>query len=703
MENQKKWKKQLFHIAQFFEESHVFGALRQGMLLLIPLVVVGSVVLMLKSLPIPSYQKVLPKLLNGRYLEFLDFVHAGTFSFFTIALTLTTSISYAMLEQKKENISYNVSECILAGVVALMSIAGFLGIQYEDFSIANVGTANTFTAVIVSLLSGYLYFAVRRRTSVFRKGTDTEADSVFIRAVQSILPAAVVVSFFALLNLLVQAVLGVQNIQEGLELAAQRFLDYFHGRFEIGLVVLVLIHIMCFFGIHGNNVLDTVLQKNYVAISNHDIWNKSFQDVFVIMGGTGALLSLLIALLFFTKNKRNRRLARYACPSVLMNISEVLAFGIPVVFNPIFFIPFLCVPIVNYLISYGAIYVGLVPHVVREVTWTTPVLLSGYQATGSVAGSVLQVVCVAAGVAIYLPFVHMFEEHQEKQMVNKVKQLVQELQREENIGVIHSLSEREDMLGGVARMLAAELEEAIEKKELFLVYQPQVDCNECCIGAEALIRWIHPVYGFIYPPLIIQLAKEKGLLHKLEEFIFDTAAEAIRQVEDQIGGELKISVNITNESLAWEGFEACIGSCVDRHHISREKLWLEITEQDALSSSFDIIAKIENLKEKGHRFLIDDFGMGHTSLLYLQTNYFGIVKLDGALTRRVLENERDGNIISSIVYLGQSLHFTIVAEYVETKEQRDKLAQIGVDAFQGYLYSKPLSLEELIPWMAQRV
>lgn len=286
-------------------------------------------------------------------------------------------------------------------------------------------------------------------------------------------------------------------------------------------------------------------------------------------------------------------------------------------------------------------------------------------------------------------------------MKKRVALLVKELQKEEETNSIKSLTKRTDALGVVARMLASDLEEAVRDGELFLLYQPQVDQNEKCIGAEALLRWMHPSYGFIYPPLIIQLAKEKHILHILEKHIFDEAAQTIAMVEQQVGGEFKISVNITNESLTWVGFENCIGECVEKYHISRNKMGLEITEQDAFYASDDIVETVENLKKKGHQFLIDDFGMGHTSLIYLQTNYFGIVKLDGSLTRDILENNRNRDIIASIVYLGHSLHFTTVAEYVETKEQRDTLAGIGVDAFQGYLYSKPIRRQELIPWMQE--
>lgn len=377
-------------------------------------------------------------------------------------------------------------------------------------------------------------------------------------------------------------------------------------------------------------------------------------------------------------------------------------FGIPVILNPIFFLPFLLVPISNYLISYAAFYTGLVPHVVNTVDWTTPILLSGYKATDSIAGTILQIVCLTVGVLIYIPFVRLYEQQRARRMKQDVKRLVEEMQQEEQDMRITHLTKREDDLGHIARILASELEDAVKKQELYLVYQPQVDRDENCIGAEALLRWEHAEFGFIYPPLIIQLAKEKKILSRIESFVFEEAASALATIQEQFGEPFKMSVNITNESLEWDGIEACIEKVVEQHHLSTNMFCLEITEQDALSSSINVTNTMEHLQQKGHRFLIDDFGMGHTSMMYLQTNYFDIVKLDGSLTKDVLTNERNSNIIEAIVYLGQSLHFKIIAEYVETETQRDKLKELGCDAFQGYLYSKPIRLKELLEWITKR-
>ncbi len=222
-----------------------------------------------------------------------------------------------------------------------------------------------------------------------------------------------------------------------------------------------------------------------------------------------------------------------------------------------------------------------------------------------------------------------------------------------------------------------------------------------CIGAEALIRWVHPIAGLIYPPLVIALAREEKLLHDIETYMFDEAAHTISEIEKEIHTEFKISVNITNESLLWEDLESCIADKVSKYQIAPARLWLEITEQDALVSSREVLDKMRRIKERGHKFLIDDFGMGHTSLLYLQTNYFSVVKLDGSLTMDVLNNDRDRGIITAITELGKSLHFETIAEYVETKEQKNLLLALGCDAFQGYYYSKPIPAAELLLWMKE--
>ncbi len=680
------------------ENNCTFTAIRQGMISVIPLIVVGAIALMLKSLPIPAYQKVLKTIFDGTLIEVLDFAYCSVFDFFAVILAVTTTISYAMAKQKQLNKQINVGDILVLNLIMLASLAGTVGIQFRPFDVKSLSNLNTFTALFVSLVSSKMFFAMKKKHLFKFNKKGTINDTVYTGAIEGIAPAVIIIGFFAGLRLVFEGVFAVSSVQELLVKAANGLILSVNHNFSEGLALVLLIHFMWFFGIHGNNVLDPIVEQNFVNIHG-DIFNKTFMDTFVIIGGCGSMLCLVIAILIFSKKKNIRNIASLASSTAIFNISEIVAFGLPVILNPVFIVPFFALPIFNYVFSYAAIYLEIVPKVTNEVEWTTPILLNAYQATGSWKGLVLQLICVALGVLVYKPFITLFEKQTDKRYQEDVELLSDTLKKDEEDNKIDVYTDRQDELGNIARLLAMELEEAVAQRKLFLVYQPQVDANENCIGAEALIRWNHPIAGYIYPPLIIQLAKERGILHKVEEFIIETTCSAIKSIENEIKADFKISVNITNASLEWDGFEACLAKYVQKYNVENKKLWLEVTERDAISSSIDTIEKIKSIKSKGHKFLIDDFGMGHTSLLYLQTNQFDVLKLDGILTRDILENKRNSEIISSIAYLSKSLNFDIIAEYVGTREQRDELAEIGCYAFQGNLYSKPISLIELIEWM----
>lgn len=561
-------KNRLFWISDYFDNNPLNKAVRQGMVMMIPVLLGSAVALMLSSLPFAGYQEFLERLWNGRISVFLGLVRSASEGSLAIGLTLTICYSYAMQRNRSRG------EAVTVMLTAVVSLIGFSGIPQGNISVEALGSHNTFAALLV-------------------------------------------VAFFVILRQVSAAVFHVDSLQEILEIVVRKLLDPTQNGLYAAIVMLLLVHGMWFVGIHGSYVLGSVIYENFGVISGDVVYNKTFQDVFVCMGGTGSVLCLVIAILLFSKNGNIKKIAKLSFPTVIFNISEIISFGIPVILNPIFVIPYLLVPVVMCVVSYMAVYAGIVPHVVAEVEWTTPVFLSGYLATGSVAGSVLQAVCLVAGVLIYLPFLRLFEEQKERQMVRNVKELTAELQRQEEANAIMPLTGRRDALGGTAKVLAEDLKDAVRDKKLFFLYQPQTNTEGNCIGAEALIRWIHPIAGFIYPPLIIQLAREEKILHDIETYMFDEVAHAISEIEKEIRTEFKISVNITNESLLWEKLESCIANSIGKYHIAPGRLWLEITEQDALISSREVLDKMRRLKEQGHKFLIDDFGMGHTSLLYL--------------------------------------------------------------------------------------
>ena len=826
----KKMENRVLKATNKIEKSCAFGAIRQGMIMLIPLLVVGYGALMIMSLPIAGYQDFIAHIWSGHVMDMLQFIYHGVNDIFAVLLAVTTSVSYALIKSGKKSGFVETGDAIVLAVVTLASFAGCAGIQYGSFSIKAFSNMNTFTALFVSLGAGFLYFKLKDINFMSVRNKEIDTDSGYMHAINGIGCTLGILFVFNLFHQVLYVTSGVNGVQELFELGVNRLFGSIDNNFWSGILIIVETHIFWFFGVHGNNVLDVVIKQNFSDVSV-GIFSKSFQDVFVIMGGTGVMICLVIAVLLFAKTKSLRNVAGMAAPAVLFNISEIALFGVPVILNPIFIVPFLVVPILNFLITYAAMYFDIVPHVVASVEWTTPVLLSGYQATGSWKGVVLQLICIVIGVFVYRPFIRMFEMQRRQQMIQNVNQLVEEYKKQEESGVLFAFTKREDVCGNTARLLAGELKEAIENHSLFLMYQPQVDKNGHCSGAEALIRWNHPVFGNIYPPLIIQLAKELGIMHALDAAILDEAAAARARLTDYVdesfdisvnltnaslqwdglveavensvkthgvlfaftkredvcgntarllAGELKeaienhslflmyqpqvdknghcsgaealirwnhpvfgniyppliiqlakelgimhaldaaildeaaaararltdyvdesfdISVNLTNASLQWDGLVEAVENSVKTHGISCSQLCLEITEQDAISSTEDVVHKIEELKAHGHRFLIDDFGMGHTSLLYLQTGFFAVVKLDGSLTRNVLENETNAEIIGSITKLGESIHFTTIAEWVESKEQLEKLKALGCDVFQGAYYSRAIGYEDLVEWL----
>lgn len=327
-----------------------------------------------------------------------------------------------------------------------------------------------------------------------------------------------------------------------------------------------------------------------------------------------------------------------------------------------------------------------------------PPILSGYVATGSIRGAVLQIICIVIGVGIYLPFLKLNEEIETVRGQHQLSLLVEELKEKEN-DIEHPMFLLQgNSVGIISRTLLQELKSAIQKRELYMLYQPQIDANGKCVGAEANLRWNHPVYGMIYPPLIIYLAEDGGILPELEDYIVDTVCQAIQKVKSRYHSTFKISVNFTAHSLLGD-IESCIHNAMKKYDVRPEELWIEITEQDVLLQVDTVTEKMKRLRAAGHKLLIDDFGMGHTSLLYLNSHTFDIVKLDGSLVRDLLVNETNQTIVRSIVELTDKLGMSVIAEFVETEEQKVVLEKLGCLCYQGHLYSKPVVLESFIAFL----
>jgi diguanylate cyclase (GGDEF)-like protein/PAS domain S-box-containing protein len=246
-----------------------------------------------------------------------------------------------------------------------------------------------------------------------------------------------------------------------------------------------------------------------------------------------------------------------------------------------------------------------------------------------------------------------------------------------------------------ARVLMEEdLRQGIKSGQFLLYYQPQVD-DGCLIGAEALIRWKHPERGMVSPSEFIPLAEETGLILPLGNWVLETACRQIAAWSAQ--GETShiiLAVNVSARQFRQANFVDEVLSALERSGANPRNLKLELTESMLVDNIEDVIAKMTELKSRGLSFSLDDFGTGYSSLSYLKQLPLDQLKIDQSFVRDLLEDLNNGAIAQTIIALGQAMGLSVIAEGVETEEQRDFLARLGCPAFQGYLFSRPLPLQD---------
>ncbi|NLX63597.1 MAG: PTS sugar transporter subunit IIC/EAL domain-containing protein [Clostridiaceae bacterium] len=688
----------------------ILVSIRRGLTYMIPLILLGSFALVIISLPIPAYQKFMQDVFGAEWKSIPSYIQDGTFRI--LSLIMLICISYSLAEEYQTDRSMYVNP-IIATSVSLASFIAISGIYKEGFSIANFGVIGVFTAIVTAVSSTWLFLRLSSLSFFRIKAFPDGANSAYIYSLMSIFPAAITVAVFAAFNHFFTALLGVSHIQSFISSSLNSLFSRIKSPLLSGILFIALVHIFWFFGMHGNNILEPVAESLFIpAISVNkaliesnllptEIFTKTFFDTFVLMGGCGSTLCLIIAILLVERKKNQQNLAKLSLVPVYFNINELIVFGIPIVYNPIYLIPFIFVPILLTLTSYLAMFYGLVPYTSNFVEWTTPIFLSGYYSTNSISGIILQLFNLTLGVSCYMPFVKLAQkisDHQNKNSINKVYAF---FKQNEKRGIVTSLLNRYDEIGSISRFLADDLENSIIKEKLMLYYQPQVNYEGKVIGFEALLRWNHENYGFIYPPLIIALSIEAQLNNKLDYWILDTACRDLRRMIDMGYGNITMSVNVSVNQLEDSKFCDKLEEILNKHKIEPGRLKLEITEQSALKSGDKLIDKIQCIKKMGVKLEMDDFGMGHSSLMYLKEYEFDTVKLDGTLVRDITTNKSCRKIISSIVDLGRTLNYSVLAEYVETREQKEILHNLGCNLFQGYLFSKPVPFNDAVNFIIE--
>jgi diguanylate cyclase (GGDEF)-like protein len=243
--------------------------------------------------------------------------------------------------------------------------------------------------------------------------------------------------------------------------------------------------------------------------------------------------------------------------------------------------------------------------------------------------------------------------------------------------------------------LESDLRLAIEESQFKLYYQMQVDHTGKIHGAEVLIRWHHPQKGLIPPLQFIPLAEETGLILSIGQWVMKTACAQIKIWEkDPIASHLQIAVNVSACQFHDPGFVKDVIDMLQSYAIQPDRLKLELTESLVLDNVEEAVIKMQTLREVGVRFSMDDFGTGFSSLSYLTKLPLDQLKIDQTFVRNICVNLRDAVVVQTIIGMANNLGIEVIAEGVELEEQRAFLEKHHCNFCQGYLFSKPLPIEE---------
>jgi len=245
-------------------------------------------------------------------------------------------------------------------------------------------------------------------------------------------------------------------------------------------------------------------------------------------------------------------------------------------------------------------------------------------------------------------------------------------------------------------VMETSLRDALKNDEFVVYYQPQVNgVTNKLIGMEALVRWKHPTQGLISPAKFIPLAESTGLIIEIDMIVMRTAMKQVVKWRADGLNPGVLSMNLAVKQLQRKDFIDVLKNLMQETDCKAEWIELEVTEGQIMTNPDEAIKLLTQISDLGIELAIDDFGTGYSSLAYLKRLPIDKLKIDQAFVRELPDDEEDAGITRAVIALAKSLNLKIIAEGVETKEQKECLVENGGDNIQGYYYSKPVPADEL--------
>ncbi|UTE77391.1 PTS cellobiose transporter subunit IIC [Rossellomorea sp. KS-H15a] len=394
-------------------------AIRDGFVSIMPLIIVGSLAVLLNNLPIDAFQNFMVSVFGESWKSVGGNMWNGSFAI--LGLLVAASISYHLAK------SYDI-DGLAAALVSIASLIILTPVT-EDWGIsyAWTGAQGIFVAVITSILVTELFKVLIR--SKFTISMPDGVPEGVMKSFKALIPATIILILIGLIQALLTS-FAEKSLFEIVFTLIQEPLQAVSNSLPSAIVVAFLNHFLWFFGLHGTNILGPIIEPIYLPLIEKNqqlfaagtsafdvpyIVTKPFFDAYVYMGGSGTTIALIIAIFLVVKTKHYRTVGKLSAAPGIFNINEPVIFGLPIVLNPLMFIPFLLAPVVLTVTSYLALSLGIVPKTVAIVPWTTPPIISGYLVTGgSWTGIALQLVNLTIATLMYIPFLLASERAQLK-------------------------------------------------------------------------------------------------------------------------------------------------------------------------------------------------------------------------------------------------------------------------------------------------
>jgi cellobiose-specific phosphotransferase system IIC component len=454
--------------------SERLSIIRNAITLSLPVVMAGAAAVLINNFPVPAYQRFMLALFGEAWRSFGGSIWNGTLAI--LSPVTAFSIGYSIAERWNLKNPGNAAHPVISGLLAFCSLLLLTQSAPTDWAIPYnwMGVNGLFLAIITSMVSTEIFLALYRVPALRISFVSEDAGTTITHVFAAMFPAMITFSLFSLFKVFMTA-LGLPDLHELIYRVISAPFRGMGNTLPSALFFNFVRHFLWFFGIHGSNALEPVMTEVYVSAAEANnvaaqagqplpyIFTKTFFDTYISMGGAGNTLALLFVLFTMRKQSGGRRIAQISWIPAVFNINETLLFGIPIVLNPVYLVPFVAAPLVLTVVSWAAAKAGLLPVTTAPVDWTTPALLSGFVASGSIAGSVMQFFNLAISFFIYLPFVHIGE----KLRKFRYKASYGELMRRANM--YESLAGEPGETGAISQILANDLLASIKKNEHFLL------------------------------------------------------------------------------------------------------------------------------------------------------------------------------------------------------------------------------------------